>query len=112
MSNDKTSPHHSSEPTPSSEPAEQLVTVRSAPSLLAFGITGAVIGFLIAALLTIFSPPVDEYAMQYSKMSVFGVLAVVCMVLGTGLALILALILDRTFARRAQTVRAVATEDE
>ncbi|MDO4916566.1 MAG: hypothetical protein Q3974_02980 [Rothia sp. (in: high G+C Gram-positive bacteria)] len=103
----------SATPTPPSN-REQLVTIRRAPSLLAFAITGGVMGLLLATILTFISSPdpVQMYTDQYSRMAVFGVLAVVGTALGVALALIIALLLDRRSAKNPETVRAIETDDE
>lgn len=90
--------------------SDQLLTIRRAPSLLAFGITGAVLGFILAILLTLAFNPVEMYALDYSRPAVFGVLGVMLGALGATVAIILALILDRRSAKNPQTVRAVEAD--
>ncbi|MDO4252305.1 MAG: hypothetical protein Q4C74_03595 [Rothia sp. (in: high G+C Gram-positive bacteria)] len=98
---------------------EQLVSIRRAPSLLAFAITGALLGLLLAAVLTLVDlpagllsagQPVDDYQREYTPMAIFGLLAVICTGMGLALALSIALLLDRHSAKHPKTVRAIATE--
>ncbi|MFW0107575.1 hypothetical protein ACN08Z_00390 [Rothia sp. P7181] len=92
----------------SQRPQERLVQVRRAPSLIAFGVTGVVVGLMVAAVLTFFVGGSDEH----TRSSVFGVLAVCSMGVCTAIFLTIALMIDRFTARRAEVVRAVATDEE
>ncbi|MFW0154746.1 hypothetical protein ACN08X_01685 [Rothia sp. P6271] len=99
-------PH--SQDSSSQRPQERLVQVRRAPSLIAFGVTGVLVGLLVAAVLTFFVGSSDEY----TRSSVFGVLAVCSMSVCTAISLTVALIIDKFTARHAEVVRAVETDEE
>ncbi len=97
-------------------PGEQLVTIRRAPSMLAFAITGVILGLLLATLITFIPWPtgsdaIDTYATEYSVGSVYGIMAVVCAALGAGVMIVIALILDRRSAKNPEKVRALPAED-
>ncbi|WP_083147164.1 hypothetical protein [Rothia sp. ND6WE1A] len=92
--------------------SDQIVSVRRAPSIPAFAITGGVIGLIVATLLTfIFTPP-EMLTLDYSRSAVFGVLAVVIGAIGATVGIIIALILDRRSAKNPETLRAVETSDQ
>ncbi|ANF31766.1 hypothetical protein A0130_08860 [Leifsonia xyli] len=81
-------------------PAE--VRVRRSPRYFRFMITGAVL-FAIVALILTFSFPENP---TYDRGSVFGFLLAICVTIGVALGAVVALILDRTTARRARSVQA------
>ncbi|MGH1550564.1 hypothetical protein ACRAWB_15855 [Leifsonia poae] len=81
-------------------PAE--VRVRRSPRYFRFMITGAVL-FAIVALILTFSFPENP---TYDRGSVFGFLLAICVTIGVALGAVVALVLDRTTARRARSVQA------
>ena len=93
---------------------EQLVTIHRAPSLLAFAITGGLLGVILAGVLSLLNftgpAPVEHLANNYSRGAVFGILAVVLGAAGAALAMAIALVLDRRSAKRAETVRAIPAD--
>lgn len=91
---------------------DQIVSVRRAPSIPAFAITGGVIGLIVATLLTFIFTPTEMLTLDYSRSAVFGVLAVVIGAIGATVGIIVALILDRRSAKNPETLRAVETSDQ
>jgi len=81
-------------------PAE--VRVRRSPRYFRFMITGAVL-FAIVALILTFSFPENP---TYDRGSVFGFLLAIGVVVGVALGAVVALLVDRTTARRARSVQA------
>ncbi|KQO97859.1 hypothetical protein ASF30_15415 [Leifsonia sp. Leaf264] len=73
--------------------------VRRSPRYLRFLLTGAVVGILVALVLTVTFPANDEF----SSGQVFGFLLLLCGIIGMTLGAVVALILDRTLAKRART---------
>lgn len=92
---------------PADAPHTANLTVRRAPSLVAFAVTGLLVGLVVAFIATVIGP---EHA-SYTFAAVFGVMAVLFGALCTVLALVLALILDRRSAKRTETYRAYSTSD-
>ncbi|WP_237188298.1 hypothetical protein [Rothia nasimurium] len=90
---------------PATAPDRAQLTVRRAPSLPAFAITGLLLGLILAFFVTAFGP---EHA-QYTFGTVYGVMAVLCGTVCTVLALILALVLERRSTRRTTTYTAQST---
>lgn len=86
---------------------DQLVTVRRAPSIPAFGISGAVLGVIAAFILAFAFTPTEMITMDYSRSAVLGVLLVVLGAIGATLGIVLALVLDRRSAQNPETVRAI-----
>ena len=89
-------------------PREREVTVRSAPSIVAFMVLGLVLGLLVALFSTLFGPP-DE---AYTGPAIFGILAVIFGTAGVLLGALVALLLDWRSRRRAQRFRAVRVDEE
>lgn len=91
------------------EPVETEVTsdtvmVRRAPRYGRFIILGAILGAIVALILTIAfdgQPPENELV-QFDKGQVFGFLLLLCGAVGVGVGAGAALIIDRTLARRAE----------
>ncbi|WP_237200121.1 hypothetical protein [Rothia nasimurium] len=92
---------------PATAPDRAQLTVRRAPSLPAFAITGLLVGLVVAFIATVIGP---EHA-SYTFAAVFGVMAVLFGTLCTVLALVLALILDRRSTKRTETYRAHSTSN-
>ncbi|MEX3610455.1 hypothetical protein VVR12_05335 [Rothia sp. LK2588] len=101
-------------PSSASVDGEQLVTIRRAPSLLAFAITGGLLGVILAGVLSLLNftgpAPVEHLANNYSRGAVFGILAVTLGAAGAALATAIALLLDRRSAKHAETVRAIPAD--
>lgn len=86
----------------------ETVRVRRAPKISVFLITGALLGALVALILTFVFNGTSEVSpntgVEYSQGQVFGFLVLVCAPIGIALAGILALILDRRSQRRSHDV--------
>ena len=88
-----------------SEPAtvtETQVRVRRSPKFLRFMIVGAVVGAVVALILTLSFPPNQEF----SPIQVFGFLLLICVVAAGVLAGLVAIIADAILSRRIRTVTA------
>ena len=91
------------------EPVETEVTsdtvmVRRAPRFGRFIILGAILGAIVALILTFAfdgQAPENELV-QFDKGQVFGFLLLICGAVGVGLGAVVALIIDRVLARRAE----------
>lgn len=86
-----------------SEVTSDTVMVRRAPRYGRFITLGALVGAVVALILTFaFSgQPPEGQLVQFDKGQVFGFLLLFCGVVGAGLGAIVALIIDRAFARRS-----------
>lgn len=102
-------PQPSDQPVPAEQPhaepvetvvAHETLQVRRAPRITRFLAIGAVVGILVALILTVAFPENDDY----DRGQVFGFLLLFCGVIGLGLGALTALILDRRAARRSVTV--------
>lgn len=83
-----------------SEPVERReLTFRRAPKYVPFMIAGAVAGAIVAGILTLVSPGVE----QFTAGSIFGFFAVLLMLPGIGLGAVAALAIDRRSVRHART---------
>ena len=89
-------------PVPPSETvvAEETVTVRRSPRYLNFIILGAVVGAVLALLLTLVYPPNDKFG----PAQVFGFLLLGGVTVGIALSCLVAIILDRFVGRGVTTV--------
>ena len=83
--------------------APEQVRLRRSPKILSFALAGALVGAILALILTLAFPPNDRYPAS----QVFGFLLLIGLTLGGALGAVVALILDRTLRRRAQLVEAV-----
>jgi heme A synthase len=79
---------------------ETTVTVRRSPRIVNFMILGAVLGALLAVILTYAFPENDAF----SRTQVLGFLLLACVAFGVAVACLVALILGRIVARKAITV--------
>jgi ABC-type Fe3+-siderophore transport system permease subunit len=100
------------EPTPASrvtvEDHFETVTVRRVPRHGVFLVLGAVLGVLVAAVLTFTFQGTQEPSaagVQYTAMQVFGFLALAGIAVGLLLGGAVALLLDRTVGRRSRELR-------
>jgi hypothetical protein len=86
----------------------ETVRVRRAPKISVFLIVGALVGLLVAMILTFAFNGTAEVSpntgVMYSQAQVFGFLALICAPIGLALGGILALILDRRSRRRTHEV--------
>jgi hypothetical protein len=83
------------------------VTVRRAPRYGRFITLGAVLGAVVALILTFaFSgqPTVEGELLEFDRGQVFGFLLLICATVGVALGAVVALIIDRSTARRARSV--------
>jgi hypothetical protein len=81
------------------------VEIRKAPKVLAFALTGAVVG-VVAALVLYVLIPVD----QRSSRDILGLLLVALGSLGLGLGVISAIFLDLMTSRRVKKASAIRAE--
>ena len=86
------------EPTVESS-AETTVTVHRSPRYFSFMIVGAVLGAILALVLTVVFPEND----QFEQSQVFGFLLLAGVVAGVALGSIVALLLDRAIGRTTAT---------
>ncbi|TFD63164.1 hypothetical protein E3T39_00175 [Cryobacterium suzukii] len=75
--------------------AETTVTVHRAPRYRNFMLLGAIVGVLLALILTISFPENDEY----DRVQIFGFLLLGGLAVGTTLGAVVALIIDRIIGR-------------
>jgi hypothetical protein len=83
------------------------VTVRRAPRYGRFITLGAIVGAIVALILTFaFSgePTIEGELIEFDKGQVFGFLLLICATIGVALGALVALIIDRSTARRARSV--------
>ncbi len=79
---------------------ETTVTVKRSPRIVNFIILGAVVGALVAVILTYAFPENP----QFSRAQVLGFLLLACVAAGVAIACIVALVLGRIVARNGPTV--------
>ncbi|MCC2032932.1 potassium transporter Trk [Microbacterium allomyrinae] len=86
----------------------ETVRVRRAPKISVFLLFGAVLGVLVALILTFaFNGSADvspNTGVVYSQGQVFGFLTLVCVPIGLAIAGVVALVLDRRSQRRTRDV--------
>ncbi|WP_083092013.1 MULTISPECIES: hypothetical protein [Rothia] len=92
---------------PATAPERAELTVRRAPSLPAFAVTGLLIGLVVALIVTAVGPENPDYTFG----AVYGVMAVIFGTLCTAAAIVLALLLDRRSSKRTTTYSAISTND-
>lgn len=83
------------------------VTVRRAPRYGRFITLGAILGAVAALILTFaFSgePTIEGELIEFDKGQVFGFLLLICATIGVALGALVALLIDRSTARRARSV--------
>ena len=86
--------------------SEQVdAVVRRSPRYLRFLLVGAVAGIIVALILTVAFPEND----QFSVGQVFGFLLLLFGVIGMTIGAVVALVLDRMLAKRAQSATAEHT---
>jgi hypothetical protein len=79
---------------------ETTVTVRRSPRIVNFLILGAVLGALVAVILTYAFPESAEFG----RMQVMGFLLLLCVAVGVTLAALVALAIGRIVGRKPKTV--------
>ena len=84
------------------EVERDTVTVRRAPRYSRFMTLGALVGAVVALILTMSFPANDDF----DRGQVFGFLLLACAAIGLALGALIALLIDRATARRAKTVTA------
>jgi len=84
------------------EVERDTVTVRRAPRYSRFLTLGALVGAVVALILTVSFPANDEF----DRGQVFGFLLLACAAIGVALGAVVALVIDRASARRAKSVTA------
>ncbi len=97
----------------------EKVSVRRAPKISVFLVTGAALGVLAAMILTFAFGGTDEVSpntgLEYSQGQVFGFLSLIGIAVGLAIGGVVGLILDRVSRRRAHEVtvahESVQTED-
>lgn len=90
--------------------SSDTVTVRRAPRYGRFITLGALVGAVVALILTFaFSgePTIEGELIEFDRGQVFGFLLLLCATVGAALGAIVALIIDRATARRARSVTVV-----
>jgi len=83
------------------------VTIRRAPRYGRFIVLGAAVGAVVALILTFaFSgqPADDQLGLGFDKGQVFGFLLLLCGTIGAALGAVVALLFDRSSARRARSM--------
>ncbi|WP_237222473.1 hypothetical protein [Rothia nasimurium] len=92
---------------PASAPDRANLTVRRAPSLPAFAVTGLLIGLIVAFVVTALGPENPNYTFG----AIYGVMAVLFGTLCTAAAIVVALILDKRSTKHTTTYQAVSSQD-
>lgn len=82
------------------EVERDVVTVRRAPRYSRFMTLGALVGAVVALILTVSFPANDDF----DRGQVFGFLLLACAAIGLALGALIALLIDRATARRAKSV--------
>ena len=92
------------------EVTDDVVTVRRAPRYGRFILLGVLVGAVVALILTFaFSGQPADPALQpeFDKGQIFGFLLLLCGTIGAALGAVVALIVDRSSAKRARSVEVV-----
>ena len=80
--------------------AEATVTLHRAPRYRNFMLLGAIVGVLVALILTVSFPETEEY----ERMQIFGFLLLGGVAIGTALGAVVALVIDRIIGRSKMSV--------
>ena len=84
------------------EDADEEIVIRRSPRYLNFILLGALLGAIVAFVLTLVFPENPDY----SRIQVFGFLLLVCGVIGIAVLSLVAILLERTVGRREMRARA------
>lgn len=84
------------------EDADEEIVIRRSPRYLNFILLGALLGAIVAFVLTLVFPENPDY----SRIQVFGFLLLVCGVIGIAVLSLVAILLERTVGRRLMRARA------
>ena len=109
-SNDFPQPPRDGDEPVETDVTDDVVTVRRAPRYGRFITLGALVGAVVALILTFaFSgQPVDpQLEPGFDKGQVFGFLLLLCATIGAMLGAVVALLIDRASAKRARSVEVV-----
>lgn len=104
-------------PTPEPRTDESVVRTRRAPKYGVFAALGAMAGIVAALILSTVFNGTDEASpytqVEYTTGQVFGFVLLWCVPAGIAVAMLIALLLDRTVGRKTHEARAVreVTED-
>ena len=103
---------HAAQPAPAPQPepdfvetledAYEEIVIRRSPRYLNFILLGALLGAIVAFVLTLVFPENPDY----SRIQVFGFLLLVCGVIGIAVLSLVAILLERTVGRREMRARA------
>lgn len=91
---------------PATAPERAQLTVRRAPSIPAFAITGLIVGLLVALVVTLLGPENENFTFG----AVYGVMAVIFGSVCTALFIVLALLLDRRSSKHLTVYSATSDE--
>lgn len=98
-------------PTPGSRTDESVVRTRRAPKYGVFAALGAMVGIIAALILSTVFNGTDEASpytqIEYTAGQVFGFVLLWCVPAGIAVAMLIALLLDRTVGRKTHEARAV-----
>ena len=95
-------PNNTPEPA-STEPArKERMTIRRAPNLLAFLITGAILGAAAGSLFGLLGPE-SQY---YTRGAIAGFFLVIGLLIGAGVGSVVSLVIDRVSLKRSRNVTA------
>jgi hypothetical protein len=83
--------------------SEETVQLRRSPKILRFLLTGALVGAIVALILTFAFPPNTEYPAT----QVFGFLLLIGVAIGAAVGGLVAVVVDRALQRRARLLPAV-----
>ncbi|MDQ0277975.1 putative membrane protein [Arthrobacter silviterrae] len=91
-------------------PERRRVQLRRAPKYVPFLIAGALVGVVVAGILTLISPGIENF----DPSSIFGFFAVLLVLPGAGLGAVVALVIDRRSLRHSLTavVESVPEHDD
>lgn len=99
----RTTPESASHESASHEPSrEEKMTIRRAPNLIAFLITGALLGALAGVLLGLLGPA----SLYYTRSAVVGFFLVIGVIVGAGVGSAVSLVIDRVSLKRSRNVTA------
>lgn len=95
-------PDHTPEPASDEPSRETNMTIRRAPNLLAFLITGAILGAVAGFLFGLLGPE-SQY---YTRGAIVGFFLVIGLLVGAGVGSVVSLIIDRVSLKRRRNVTA------